>query len=364
MPVAYIDHVENLEQVEKNGVIRALTRLVRVMFNEAEIEDHKDFSRLKEAYNAVDPQGFPMPLPFSGLSEPGYDALVLVERSAKLVEKEPSFVDVTLKYEHILDGPNQELQAPLGNILYGKGRSSIVEKTTNFYRKEGNPNAPRTLILAAHSFNPQEKGLSGQFAFPLLPYTIIQGGEVSIPYPQENFSLTGVITVDNPHRITRDFVSKINKDRWLGQPKHTWICSEVQWQVLSPKNGIYQFNFEFQYSVDTWNPTVVFHDQRTGRPPAKVREGDLEDPTQPGSGVMSYTLNPYSGAAGLAAAVAAQAAVLAAGGTVAAAAAAYGAAILPYLQPAGIWNVPALEPVDFDRMFGAIFEGFEIPGVN
>ena len=48
-----------------------------------------------------------------------------------------------------------------------------------------------------------------------------------------------------------------------------WKCTIADWVEYdlesSPKR--YQFNFEWQYSKGGWDPSVVFVDQRTGKPP-------------------------------------------------------------------------------------------------
>ncbi len=216
----------------------------------------------------------------------------------------------------------------LGRFIYGKGRCSIVEKTTNFYIP---PNADGTVsdditkrkqILVAHSFPKTDTGIVGQAIDPTLPFTVIQGGEVSVPFPQGNFELQGILYTNNPWSIAWAFIARVNKKVWLQRPPITWICSEVKFEVVDPSLGEYRFSFEFQYNVDTWNPTVVFNDQRTGRPPASVEAATLPNPME--GGVLNLVQNPYTE------------------GT---------------LQPAGYWNVPFLSQVDFSQLFANFFEG-------
>ena len=324
----FIDRVDTLNFTEKLGVIRTMTRKVRVILDPS--TRPTDFTALSQALKVC-------PAVWSTLANEGYAALVLVERSPSVAEGEPSCIDVILKYEHILDGPNQILsgnltnQAVFGNnkpALYSKGRSSVVEKTTNFYYPYGDTSQPRILIQVGHEFTKGDQGLPSLIINNQTnPYSSFQGGEVSIPFPQENFSVSGVVATFDPHSIARMFVGKISDRMWIGKPANTWLCTEAKWEVIDPvgrpgpgggKIPIYKFDMEFQYNIDTWNPTVVFNDQRTGRPPHDVVEGYLPDPNVAGPNlVFSYVFNSQNLA----------------------------------VQPAGYWEVPALPEADFFSLF-------------
>jgi hypothetical protein len=331
LPTAYIDRIDSLSLVEKLGVIRSLTRKARVVWGVTETRP-PDFSVLTVAMSL-------MPAPFSTISGfgpfaiqyQGFDALVLTERSPTLSENDPGCVDVILKYEHLLDGPNQQLRNPPSGLLFGKGRCSITEKTTNFYRPFGDPTAERVQILVGHTYSPFDPGPIAQGLTPYPGPTVVQGGEINIPFPQGNFQLNGVLTTKNPWATAYQFVASINAGPWLNQPELTWICSEVQWDILDPLQNSYRFSFEFQYNIDTWDPTVIFTDQRSGRPPYNVVKATNAD----GNGVTCLMINPYSGVFDP----------------------------LIVFQPAGYWSVPALRRVDFNALFGALFEGFNAPGV-
>ena len=370
MPIGYIDHVQDLEQTERHGVVRSLTRLCRVRFTDDELYGFgapQDFSILAAAYAVCPPPlsnlfDFTWPLPRSPLSITSYNALVLIERNAKLTDPaDLGTVDVTLKYEHVLDGPNQVLGVENGTLgiqsaaavpptfIFGKGRSSIVEKSTNFFYPYGitdptDPNyAGRVEIQVAHTYIGNDKPAAGYFDTVGLPFTIKQGGEVNLPFPQANFTMQGIILTNHPQSLADRFIRVINSQPWLNKPAYTWICSDVQWEVLDTNNeGIplfvdpllpntigrtYKFIFEFQYNVDTWNPTVVFNDQRTGRPPHDVLPATNDDPQtdwatpNPLVLVQNQAINP---------------------------------ALAPtqsVLQPAGYWNVPALPVADYDFLF-------------
>lgn len=444
MPTANIDRVDTLSLVERLGVVRSMIRKARVTFSDAELAAIEDFDVLNQALDAL-PGPFTVPTDAGGNPIAGYEALVLIEREPSLVLEDPGTVDVILKYEHFLDGPNQYLVDPPSGLLFGKGRCSITEKTTNFFRPFGDPTANRVQIMVAHQFNmsppnpdvtaisqtlgaswvpnpnatdfslasftiantgqnyavgdtlfldggtintgpallqvtaiqPNSNGaiaadglaiiipgdytqapdnpvlLSAQtgtgigaqinavFSSGAVPVSLpegcgIQGGEISLPFPQANFQLVGIIFTANPWNIADEVIACVNSDPWLNKPPITWICSEVQWEMINPGpldgqvEGVraYRFMFEFQYNLDTWDPTVAFIDQRTGKPPANLEAAFLQDI----NGVTSLSLN------------------LAGGPT--------------FTQPAGYWTVPALRRVDFNAKFASVFEGFVPPQGN
>ena len=342
MAQAYIDRVDNLSLVERLGVVRSLTRKARVILNPS--EGKGDYSTLSVALSVC-------PAPMSTATALGYESLVLVGREPQVVENDPTVIDVILRYEHILDGPNQSLIPPAGavgafsppRVLYGKGRCSITEKTTNFYVPPGLPNIPanRIQIQTAYTYYNLDPNVAGQCVLgPQLPWTIKQGGEITVPFPQGNFQLSGYIKlVGNPYILANQFIAKINQEAWMGQNAFTWICSEVQWDIMDVKNRLYRFGFEFQYNIDTWNPTVVFIDARFGKPPADVntQKATLVDPATinaKSTGVLSMNTNLFT----VIPAVSAGA-----------------------IQPAAVWTVPFLTPVNFDSMFAAVFEGVTTP---
>lgn len=334
MAVAFIDRVDNLSLVERHGAVRSLTRKVRVIINPA--ENPKDFSVLTLALSVV-------PLPFSTLATAGYANLVLIERSPQLAENDPNVVDVILKYDHILDGPNQILQNPNTGFLFGKGKCSITEKSTNFFYPNGvqndaDPTANRVQLQTAYTYEKGNQGVTGFIVDPQYPQTIFQGGEMTIPYPQANFQMQGVLETDDPFSVGWNFIARINDERWLGRPAFTWICSEVQFDVIDVVKPLYRFSFEFQYNVDTWNPTIAFNDQRTGRPPAQIllQAGTNLNPNPDSpdakAGIFNYAINPLKPVI---------------------------PGVGPNLQPAAVWTVPALRPANFSELFAAVF----VPGV-
>ncbi len=362
MPTAYIDRIDTLNLVERLGVVRSLTRKARVTFDRT-AETPSDFSILGAALDALPAPNTPFSLitPADGYLDSRYlkfDALVLVERRADLIDQEKYAVDVTLQYEHLAAGPNQALVAGdeqqypnRRGLIFGKGRCSVQEKTTNFYRYRGQ--GDRIQILTGHTFPQWDTGVVAMLLDPQYPMTVVQGGEVTIPFPSANFQIQGVMTTSDPWRVADQFIAHINGVPWLGHEPYYWLCSEVGWEVLDPAGvtddmgfvqSSYQFTFEFQYNFDKWDPTVAFNDQRTGRPPAGVVQGNIAD----ANGTLRFTRNSYLDRQ----AALLNAAALAALGTPNAAAAAVAAAAA---QAAANVQVPALPLADFNRLFRVNF---------
>lgn len=327
LPEVCIDRVDVLNLLERQGKIRSLTRKVRVIFPSNNRPN--DYSVLMAALNQI-----PQLVAFSTLPDVGLDTLALVEREANLSEEEPCLVDVVCKYEHILDGPNQQL--PIGQavelgepVLYGKGRASITQKSSNFYYPDGDPANGKHLILVAHTFKSSDQTMSGVEIEPGYPNTQFQAGEISQPYPEANYHLEGVVTTNSPWKVAFAFIAKVNDDFWMEQRPYSWLCSSAGFEVLSKVNHTYKFSFEWQFNIDTWRAEVVFNDQRTGRPPADVQDAQFAQNVGPNNiPVMNSALNPI--------------------------------ALNPVvIQPAGHWFVPNVKAVNFPQLLGSFLE---VPG--
>lgn len=351
MALPFIDKVEDLKCSESNGVIRSLTRKVRVIFDKNEMTlQLRNQNILVAALNVLDGQGMLVGSRLGDIRkrEDRFAPLTLVNRDAAVAEGDPCVVDVTCRYDHVMEGSSQALYNPANGLIFGKGRTSIVEKTTNFFYPYGirdpkDPDKDKTQIVVAHTYDAYETGIAASPHNPDYPRTIVQGGEISIPYPQSNYVVQGIFPTARPARIALLIVATVNQVEWLGMPPVTWICSEAQWEVNDPSDKVlglgklpnYKFSFEFQYNVDTWDPAVVFIDSRTGRPPHNVRTGEFISgggfpgtPAGP-AGVLRMVLHPN------------------------------GKEI-----PAGVWRVPALRRMNFDGFFKALFEGATPAGMN
>lgn len=247
MPIVKIDRIDTLRATERNGVIRNLTRRARVI-NLTSTDYTVLWTSLAQAG---------IPASGSRLTGTGFEELILVERSPAIVDE--ATVDVDLGYEHVLDG-NQDLIDPSGQrgIIYGKTRCSIQQTTTNFYRANGV--GPQQQVIVAHRFPEDDPDYPDE--------TVEQGGEITVFLAQRNLQFEGFIDTRAPWALANALIASINSGSWCNQGPHEWMCTEVQWQRW--KEGRYKFSFEFQHNSDTWNPTAVFVDQRTGKPPPNL----------------------------------------------------------------------------------------------
>jgi len=346
MPTLHLDHTSNLSCEEDRGVIRSLNRRALVEFTKAELDADGGAIRnqgvLAAALDHLDSQGL---VYLSRLANNPQDAtsrfnsLVMVKRSPALLDKDPAWVEVMLTYNHILDGHNQEVIAPGTGLIYGKGKCSIVEKTTNFFRANGDPSKEKALIVVSHTYPVSDTRIGGLPFDSRFPRTIFQIGEIKVPFTQINYNAQGIVYTDNPVAVAVSIVAKVNSVAWQGQKPKTWICTEAAWesndQASDPVNSrpIYKFHFEFQHNSDGWQPTVVFNDKETGLPPIGVIRATIEDengvvryrpwnkPIPPLPGDQLAEIGPDNAIAG------------------------------------GIWEVPALAAKDYNQFFRGLFEG-------
>jgi len=329
----WIDRVSGLSGVEKHGAFRSLNRTARVIFTEAELAGNRGPRALSQALGVLDVNGITV-LSSLGTIRTGdsaFNPMVLVERAPSISENDPSCVDIALKYEHILDGPNQILMSPPSGVLFVKMRSSIMDKETNFFYPYGDKNYPRIQLAVSHTFPENYKGLPNHSFDTALPRTVKQSGVINSPFPAHNASLSGIVYTANPITIAKNLLAHINETPFLGQDPLTWLCTEVSYSVCNPNKvpgpigqnrPSYYMNIEWQYNFDTWDPLVIFNDQSTGRPPADVRAADITDPDPDNPALLRYNLNPYNSA----------------------------------FQPAGYWSAPTLPRRDFETYFNAKFE--------
>jgi hypothetical protein len=328
----HIDRIDNLSSEEERGVMRSLTRKVRVVFDSLP-DDIRNYNILSAALDHVSAEGM---TPMSTLGNIGdstkpFSPLVLVKRSTALVENTQNCVDVTLLYAHIIDGHNQYGISPPSGVLFAKGKTSIVDKTTNQFYPFGDRTKPPVLLEVGHQFpigDPRAPSIS---ADPRYPRFMLQGGEISTPFPQSNLNLEGIVKTLYPVALANSIIARINKFKWQGMEIGTWICSEVRYEINDPSIDTpdkpnYKMGFEFQYNVDTWDATIVFNDERSGKPVSGVVKATIAD----SNGVLRYQPIPKFVA---------------------------GIFVGFDNQPAGMWKVPSLERLDFNNFFNAVFDG-------
>jgi hypothetical protein len=299
---AYIDRYDTLECVERDGIIVSMVRRARVI-NMIDVDYKVLWRALGEARDA---DGNLLP---SYGHNPGLDAgmesfknLILVERTARLVANDTGMVDVDFRYESIPEGGNQDLDVgdPDG-IVYGKMNASIQQAKTNFYRESGDPNKEKKPIIVGHLYKPDDPDFANRY--------FEQGGEVEVPKVMKTYRFSGTKATNAPRTVANGIIGCVNNSLWMDEEKFTWMVMMVEWIKQGTNDQgitIYRFTFEVQHNPDTWNPTAIFLDERTHRPPTGLR---LKNQPMPfGAGVML----------------------------------------------AGVFEVPYQRPIDFDKAFGNV----------
>lgn len=248
---AKIDTIEDLELNEKRGVVMGLRRKALVV----DIPAHTDWSVM---YAALEDAG--IPAANSYLDNVNNPQLQLTDRDIKMVDKDKA--EVVLTYGKFNDEGQQLYYSGVvtDRAVAGKMTTSVVQKSTNLYRFAGT--GPQQLITLEHTYPADDEDFGG--------LTVEQSGTIDVQVPQRTFTIEGIKEVSAPWQMAERLIAAINKGVWLGQPKWTWMCTEVSWLYRTYAN--YYMTFTFQHNEDTWNPTAVFIDDRTKRPPKDLIE--------------------------------------------------------------------------------------------
>ncbi len=242
----YIDRIDQLEATERYGVVVRLVRRARVIGLDAS----GDYQVLMEALTEAG-------IPASMTPLTGAPNLVLVERNPKL--NDDRTVDVDLIYEHALNEA-QDLNNPPFGIVIGECQASLNQVTSNL-----DENAET--ITVQHTYPADDADYPNQLKK--------QGGEIQFFQPQLTLKYQGAKFTISPLLVARSIVGCVNSRQWGGGNVAEWICTAATWKFLDVNSSPnrYLFTFEFQFNPDGWSPTVVFIDDRTGKPPANLVEG-------------------------------------------------------------------------------------------
>jgi len=251
----HIDRMSTLETRERMGSLRRLVReaivsgvdtdnwdLVTQALDESELPQYKDHLTDDEGLNAFD--------------------LVLVERNATAIDKDK--VRVELIYENWTD-IEEDLDDPRGGFVTGEVRSNIQQKTSNLDRFG-------TQVVVAHIYPAEDPNHPSE--------TLAQGGEFQYYEAQRTIFIRGIKQTRTPWLIANAITGRVNSIPFSGEPATTWLCTGCTWKISWPGKSVggyrqnhYLMNFEFQHNPDTWNPTVVFIDDVTGKPPINLVQG-------------------------------------------------------------------------------------------
>lgn len=248
----YIDCIDTLEMKEKWGSLASVTRVARVLGLTG--------VTWETMYQVLDAAGVPKKGTYLDSRNP---QIVLTDRDVKMIDKDKA--DVTLSYGPFND-KGQALFYGTGSLtnrnIAGKMTTSVTQKETNLYRPNGT--GAQKPIQLQHTYPDDDPDYGGQ--------TIQQSGLVQVQLPQRTFTIEGVKQVVAPWEMAERLIRATNNSTWLGQPAGTWMCTEVMWEFREYAN--YFMAFTFQHEEDGWDPTAVFIDDRTNRPPEGVSVND------------------------------------------------------------------------------------------
>lgn len=239
MPTAYVDRTDTLQASERDGVVTKVVRRARVVG----LTDD-DYAVL---FTALSVAG----VPAAGSTLTGAPNLVLVERNVQVVDGDRSTVDVELVYEHVLN-KGQNLNSPPLGYLLAEVRGSVNEQESNL---DGS-GFPVTVQHAYPSDDPD---------FP--SKTKVQGGSIKFFQAQATKVVQGIRATNYPWLLQQHLLGAINELPWSGGNSYEWLCTGASWRPYDGSSSKYEFVFEFQHNPETWNPTVVYIDERTGKPP-------------------------------------------------------------------------------------------------
>lgn len=242
MATAKIHHTSLVEAQERHGTIVRVVMRARVLDLVS-----TNLAVFSEALSAAG-------VPSVGDTLTGYSNLVLTERNPKIVDGDPSTFDVDCVYEHFFNEGQSYDDPPVG-FMAGEARANVQQVS-------GNTDLDGNTITVSHTFPSTDPDFPDE--------TQDQGGEIQFFQPSRTLTVSGIKQTSRPWIIANSIIGRVNKGDWLGEPEHEWMCVGVSWKIHDAGTAgsvKYFMSFEFQHNPDTWNPTAIFIDERTGKPP-------------------------------------------------------------------------------------------------
>jgi hypothetical protein len=239
-----IDSIETLSSQEHLGVMSHLERKIIVSGL-----SKMDYTVLAEAMVQVG-----VPAPRSTLPE--HPNLVLVDINEELIDQDK--VSLHLIYEHFMN-VDQDADNPIdGYNIFGELKATTQQVPSNLDENG-------ELIVVEHTYASEGDDADPEFG----GLTKQQTGEIQVFSAQATFTFKFLKATSTPALYSAALLGKLNSVSWYGDPR-TWLCTSVGWKLFDRGEGpmTYRFELEFQYKGDGWDPTAVFIDERTGRPPA------------------------------------------------------------------------------------------------
>lgn len=183
-------------------------------------------------------------MPVAGDVHPIYGDLVLQDRRAVMVGSGSTRqVRVDLVYKHPSGG---EIQTPPGDNYVLSGGSAVEQVESEIDRQTGQQ------ITVEHNGD-------------------VQGGTVAAFESRSVISFEATWPSAAPLALSQTLTNRVNDQQWAGGAPRTWLITDVGFTLVDPLGTLgtptYRFRFELRYNPDGHDPTVVYIDPDTGRPP-------------------------------------------------------------------------------------------------
>jgi hypothetical protein len=244
----YKDTVETLALRENRGGFNFIQRKMLVNGLTA-----TDYSAMMDALTAA---GVPV-----------YGDVLTEAPNLKLTTREVRMLDnkmaeVTLSYE-----PNV-FQQKFEESAKASGEASLNQVQTN---KDKNGDT----ITISHTYPNLGNSLGEEPDADHANKTFTQGGQIDYLQPQLVLKFSGTMQSSNAVALALSVIGKVNDDTWMEGSAKQWLCTGCGFKVINSSASPieYEFNLEFQYNPDGWDPTVIFADDRTGKPPEGLVAG-------------------------------------------------------------------------------------------
>lgn len=179
------------------------------------------------------------------------------ERDVDMIDEGAAIVRCTYLNAFSVDNMEDSYDTPFLGSIGGEVRCSIQQKQSNL---DGYGNQ----IILSHTYPDDDDNYAGQ--------TREQGGEISFFAAQRSFTTHGIKETNAPWAIANSIIGRVNANWFSGEAPRTWLCVACNWKPESTIYGYerYLMRFEFSFDEDTWDSTVVYIDDTTGKPPADL----------------------------------------------------------------------------------------------
>lgn len=251
-----LDEINTLEVVERNNTLQRVTRVAIVTGLTA--------NSYEVMLEGLDEVGVPNygdhldPIPDRAAFQ-----LIVNERRVNMVDKHTAHVTLTYENAYNIDSVEDSFDNPHMGLVSGEVRCNVQQKSSNL---DINGNQ----VVLSHTYPANDPNFPGQ--------TREQGGEFTYYVAQRSFSVHGIKATNAPWAVANSINGRVNFLPFSGEAARTWLCVGANWRPESNGRHIdgiarYYMRFEFQFDSDTWDATVVYIDDITGRPPANLVPG-------------------------------------------------------------------------------------------